>query len=858
MKTVTKPRVDTKTAVRSRESKERDECLYKQVIDASPDAILLTDTKGIIVYANVKAARLYGFATKEQMVRYDSKKFLDDGNIVKARINHENMIKSGQDGIYEFQIRTKDRRQFIGELKTTILKDRKGNPEYVLTLVRDVTGERQVEQRIIDAQNRYKSIFDSNPFAMWIYDLETLRFVEVNDASIQQYGYTRDDFMKMKVTDICLPEQKDVILDKIEGFKGPKNTGLFTGMWTHIRKDGSFIDVQITSYRLNLENKNLRLVISVDIGDKKKVEEQNIFQALLLDMVEQSIIATDVSGNITYWNKYAEKLYGWSSHEVVGKYIMDVLMRPEYRDMAKKGFEYIIATGQGDTREMSILKKDGTDALVLKTISPVFGEDKSIIGAVGISIDISERKQIENELRNTYQTLAALIESSPVAVIALDMRREVTMWNPAAERIFGWMFDEVVGKQDPTIPSEDWDGSEYVLAHLGETESITDLESTRVRKDGSMVNVSISSSQLLSENGEVTGTIFLMTDITARKNSELALQESEHRYRFLAEAIPQIVWTANPDGHIDYYNQRWFEYSGLDEEESYWGGSWRTALHPEDLPKTIKQWNKCVRTGGIFQIEARFKRESDNTYRWHLGKGIPLVDENGRVLKWFGTFTDIEDQKQAQQQVQQSLVEKEILLKEIHHRVKNNLQIISSLLSLQTRGLKDNSALELFKDSQNRVRSMALIHEKLYQSADLSEIDFGSYIRNLAMHLFRSYGVRAEKVKFHLDVSKVYLGLDHGVSCGLIIHELLSNALKYAFPDGKEGTVEVIMKKAENDTITLTIRDNGIGLPEGVDIWKLDSLGLQLVKTLIEQIGGEIRVNTTNGTCFEIVFTTSK
>ncbi len=215
---------------------------------------------------------------------------------------------------------------------------------------------------------------------------------------------------------------------------------------------------------------------------------------------------------------------------------------------------------------------------------------------------------------------------------------------------------------------------------------------------------------------------------------------------------------------------------------------------------------------------------------------------------------EINERKRAETKLKKSLEEKEVLLKEIHHRVKNNLQIISSLLNLQSRNISDETYLNIFKESQNRVKLMSLVHEKLYQSNDLANIDFSNFIRNLASFLFRSYGGNINRIKLNVVVDEnVMLGIDTAIPCGLIINELISNCLKYAFPEPNTGEILLSMHSDGNDLI-LIVKDNGVGLPKNLDIKKSKSLGLQLVSSLCEQLGGNIKLVRENGTEFTIRF----
>lgn len=223
--------------------------------------------------------------------------------------------------------------------------------------------------------------------------------------------------------------------------------------------------------------------------------------------------------------------------------------------------------------------------------------------------------------------------------------------------------------------------------------------------------------------------------------------------------------------------------------------------------------------------------------------------------QWIFTviLRDITERKTAEEKLRASLREKETLLKEIHHRVKNNLQVVSSLLGLQSRGIAEDATRKMFQESQNRVHSMALLHERLYQSQNLSEIDYADYISQLAAHLFRSYGVSSSRIRLTMKVNKKHLTMDAAVPVGLILNELLSNALKYAFPEGREGEVQILFEDGPDGLTRLVVSDNGIGLPRDVNIWNTRSLGLRLVRTLAAQLDAALAVNSEHGT--EIILT---
>ncbi|HEV7892333.1 MAG TPA: histidine kinase dimerization/phosphoacceptor domain -containing protein [Pyrinomonadaceae bacterium] len=317
------------------------------------------------------------------------------------------------------------------------------------------------------------------------------------------------------------------------------------------------------------------------------------------------------------------------------------------------------------------------------------------------------------------------------------------------------------------------------------------------------------------------------------------------KFEAVVETAGDGIVTADESGRVETFNaaaERMFGYSA-DE------------INGEGVPVLL---SAEARDGGVRLDEAiGSRREAEG--RRKDGSIFPVELNVGEVN--FGErriFTlilrDITERKREEEKIRASLREKEILLKEIHHRVKNNLQIISSLLNLQSAHIRDPHALEVFKEGQGRVRSMALIHEKLYQSDDLARVDFSEYIRNLAAYLFRSYEVNAGAVRLSVEAEDVLLGVDTAIPCGLIINELVSNSLKHAFPGGTGGSINIRLRPADAERLTLTVADDGVGLPEGFDVRATPSLGLQLVNTLARQLGGDVLVGDCAGAEFSITF----
>jgi PAS domain S-box-containing protein len=337
-------------------------------------------------------------------------------------------------------------------------------------------------------------------------------------------------------------------------------------------------------------------------------------------------------------------------------------------------------------------------------------------------------------------------------------------------------------------------------------------------------------------------------EIESRKLAENVALKNEIYYRAIFENTGTSMLMIDEDMTISRVNSQVEILTGYSKEEIEGKKKW-TDFAIEEESERINGYYELRNDPGKRPNEYETKgRDRNGDIKDLLVSRVTIPGAKKQLV----SLADITERKTAENQIKSSLKEKNILLKEIHHRVKNNMQIISSLLSLQTKFVNDEEALDILKESQNRVRSMAIIHEKLYQSKDMSEINFGDYIQSLVFNLFYSYNANNTDIKPVYEVEDLSLNIDTAVPCGLIISELVSNSLKYAFPTKKSGEILISLKFMDGK-YQLIVSDNGVGMPE-VDVDKLDSLGLLLVFNLTEQLEGDITINREHGTEFIITF----
>lgn len=630
------------------------------------------------------------------------------------------------------------------------------------------------------------------------------------------------------------------------------------------------VEVQYIPDRDKHGNVNGIFLMAQDVTENKWAEETILklthHKDLILESVGEGIMGLDAEGKITFANSTAARLLGYDVSELIGekhhakihnKRKDGTLFREEECPISASYIDGVINNG------VEIFwKKDGATIPVEYRSTPI-REKGEIKGAVVTFFDISDLQRVAQEIEKKYKQLETLsrqnqliLESAGEGIFGMDTEGRIIFVNPAAAKILGYKVDELIGEINhdkvhhskstgETYPQEEcpinaayMDGS----VHRGTDEVFW-------RKDGTNIPIEFVSSPII-EKGEIRGAVVTFSDLTERKQAEEALRESEERSKAQYKGIPIPTYTWQKKGDdfilIDYNHAA--EEITQGKVAHYLGASMNEMYR--DRPEIRGDMWRCYNEKTIIKTEVLYKFESigrEGTFNTHYSYAPPHL-----VLVH---AEDITERKKAEEQLNESLREKEVLLREIHHRVKNNLQIVSSLLNLQSSHVDEGKVKDVFRDSQNRLRTMALIHEKLYQSRDLSRINFAEYLRSLATEIYTAYGVSQSHIALQLSVGKIFLGVDSAIPCGLIVSELLSNCIKYAFPDGREGKINIEIKAHDDNEIEIIMSDNGIGIPDNVDFRSTHTLGLQLVTILAEdQLNGKIVLDRTHGTTFRITF----
>jgi PAS domain S-box-containing protein len=348
----------------------------------------------------------------------------------------------------------------------------------------------------------------------------------------------------------------------------------------------------------------------------------------------------------------------------------------------------------------------------------------------------------------------------------------------------------------------------------------------------------------------------LMAAHLKRDQTKCKLQESEERYHNLARISPVGIFRADLSGATTYVNPMWCRIACLTEARAM-GFGWLAAVHPDDRDALSEGWQETIRLRKPSFADYRFQRP-DGTVAWVMGQATPEMNAANQIVGYVGTITDISERKRAEELIRASLVEKEVLLKEVHHRVKNNLMSVIGLIKMEEAKAKNMVFGALLLELEGRVRSMALVHESLHKSENLARINLQNYIETLTSHIRAQFGPERD-IRLLVKAAGVEVDLDFAVPCGLVLNELITNAYKHAFPAGRPGSeagkceINVVVVQ-EGGMNLMTVADNGVGLPPGLDWEKSETLGLKLIRMLCGQLNGSIVLDRTRGTAFHLHF----
>lgn len=810
-----------------------------------------------VTKANDALIALYG-ATREEFIGLTLQSFLER-NFAVSRDLIRQFFDAGRIHI-ECENRKCDGTPIWIEGDYICIYDTQGRIAGHFGVQRDISDRKKAEAALRDSEERFRATVEQAAVGITHPD-KTGRYLRVNQKFCEIVGYTASELLDRTWMDVTYPEDIDADLaqtkrlfaGEIDSFKMEKRL---------VRKDGSLVWVNVSASLIQepLSGAIYSVVVTEDISDRKVAEEalraseerfrqlaeniESVFWAL--DIQQQKLIYISPA-YAHIWGRNCDDLYASRQS------FMDFL-HPEDRERVIASFRDIVR-GEHEI-EYRIIRPDGEIRWIRDRAFPIKNKSGEVYRVVGIAEDISDRKQVQKDLQDAQQMYQQILDAITDTILVKGPDSRI-IWANKAFREYCEIDNTQLANVSKNQVKEIDCIKQYLLddASVFRTgQAIQIYEEPNTSPDGGVRYFDTIKSPIFNTEGQVVMTVGVSRDATERKQSEKALRESEERFRQLAENIQDSFWLVTTElTDILYLSPAYEQIWGRSREELYANNcNWLEWIHPEDqhlLLSTVPRLLQGHSTSAEYRIVW-----PDGTIRWVCDRAFPILDESGKVYRIAGICEDISDRKLSEARIQSALREKEILLKEIHHRVKNNMQVISSLLQLQAQYIEDEDTLSLFEESQTRIHSMALIHEQLYQSEHLDRIDLQPYVENLVANLSQSFGCYSRSICINLNVDPISLNIETAIPCGLIINELASNSLKYAFNPGRAGEISIDLHQIGTQQFHLRIRDNGTGFPEGFDVENTETLGLRLVRMLTRQLDGSLSIDSQYGTCYDINF----
>lgn len=707
---------------------------------------------------------------------------------------------------------------------------------------------------------------------------------KVNSSFFATLGYTEEELLNHNVMDFIHLEDKEITLKEFENLSQGLPSINFENRWRCKNGTYRWLAWKSLPYEEGIvyavardttgakqaqeELKMLNEKLELRVKDRtKELEETSNQLHTFVQTAGTILIVLNREYRILEWNEEAEKVFGWKRDSVLGEDYFLLFAPPSERKKLYKFFEETIKTGKTQRNvESKILNSEGNERVLLWNINRFLNNKGEGIGIIACLQDVEEVRLAQLKLKLSEERFRSIFNQAAVGILQVSLPGKLVLVNDKFTELLGYP-QEKLSQLDfqELIDGEDMSNTLSDLSELLAGNQITfEREIRMVHFSGEILWVNLTMS-VVWVSVEPSYFIAVVNDISDRKRIEDSLQKSQARLNSILNSVQDVVWSYSlPEMKLRYINPACKIIYGKSPEELK---SDPTLLQKiatdEDRKKVAKFWQNIINDSHITKSESELEKNWEIEYqiklpnqktRWIRERSHLVYDRYGRAISIDGITTDVTKQHEAENKLFKSLEEKEVLLKEIHHRVKNNLYVISGLLNLQSSYIEDEKVRNLFEDSQYRIQTMAVVHEQLYQSDDLSDIDFAKYIERLINNLFLSYNSQQSGIKSITNLEHCYLNIETAIPAGLLINEIITNAFKHAFPNGKGG-IKIELKVSKNQKINLTISDNGKGLPSNLNWEESPSLGLRLVRLLSQQIEAEIKVKTSKkGTSFSLEF----
>jgi PAS domain S-box-containing protein len=602
---------------------------------------------------------------------------------------------------------------------------------------------------------------------------------------------------------------------------------------------------------------NTRDITDWKLADDARRENELKYRSAI-DLSPLGFGIADPDGLVLDCNQALADLVGYSVEDLIGRNFASFT----HPDDLEREWELIDGLWRGDdcsyTVEKRYIRADG--GVVWVQVVASLTRDQWGQKRLGFAFveDITERRRREAELRESENKYRTIFENSPLGLFRSTPEGRFIEVNPALAEMLGYDSPQAVLDQVHSIAEQIYVRSEdrpAIVEKNLEVNGMTKHLNRYRRADGSEFLANLFLKTVRDDQGRPLYLEGIVQDVTANIELENALMASEERFRQMADLLPVPLAEYGFDLRPIYLNQAAYQWFGYTEEEVAEGLSVMEAV-PEEHRETIERRLEALKTGGRLEPFELFLKKKDGSRMYARVIVAPLL-QGGEVIGARTCLMDLTERKRHEDLLSEALAEKEVLLREVHHRVKNNMQVVNSLLNLQAAKLEDEQSRQAIRECQNRVASMALVHELIHRSDAVGRLDLAAYVRRLVENTIESYRWTDKKVTADIAVPPdVFMNIDQAIPCGLIVNELLGNSIKHGFERVEEGRFEVRVERTEGDWVRLVVSDNGEGLPEGLD-WRRggQTLGLSLVARLAEgQLGGTVEASAGPGAVFRIAF----
>ncbi|MBN1534135.1 MAG: PAS domain S-box protein [Spirochaetes bacterium] len=609
-----------------------------------------------------------------------------------------------------------------------------------------------------------------------------------------------------------------------------------------------------------------------DITERRRwVERIRESEERLKDIVEHStsvFFSHSIDGSMTYVSPNAHIYLECPQEEVMGHWSDFISDNPANR-IGIERTQRAIETGQTqEPYELEIITRKGRRRWAEVRESPVVRDGRTV-AIVGSLNDITERKAMEQALRESEKRYRLIADNTADNIWIMGMDYRFTFVSPSIVRVRGYTVEEAMAQTiDQVLTPESLEIALKLLQEEMELERAGTADRNRTRilvfeeyhKEGHTVWVENSLSFFRDESGVPVGILGISRDITERKVMEQALRESEKRYRLIADNTADIIWVMGMDFKMTFISPSVLHVRGYTVEEAM-AQTIDQVLTPESLElamKALQEEMELERTGTADRNRTRTlvleEYHKEGRTVWLENSLSFMRDENGEIVEILGVCRDVSARKTAEEQIKSLLKEKELLLREVHHRIKNNMLTISSLLELQMGSVEDGTASAVLRDARGRIQSMMVIYDMLYRSSDFRKISMKQYLSDLMEDIAATYTVDHQRIRIRREIADASLDTRISFPLGIIVNELVSNALKYAFPGDRPGRITVRFQLPGEGRAVLTVEDNGIGLPASLDLQNPGGFGLSLVQILVQQVHGTMSIERRKGSAFIIEF----